>query len=346
MPRVHDFVFDLARAGKKFKEIQETVKTVYRDTALKRTAIYRILRDVKAGKPCCDRRHLNAKKTKRTADVIAAVSTAIKEDRRITIRQLALGCGVSSGTISNILHAELGLVKKSARWVPKLLSEDQKKERVRSCNSFIHMLQKKSLSMLDQIVTMDESAVSFHTPETKKQSKQWLKKGSPGPVKAKVHASRSKQMVLVFFDSKGVIYTNYVPRGTSVSANYILEALGRFLVHFRKKRPDMASGEWFFHWDNAPVHTAAIVQEFIARKGIQMIEHPPYSPDLAPADFFLFPKVKNELAGITMNQETFKKTWEGVLRTIATADFAAAFRSWYRRCSKCIELHGDYVEKS
>jgi hypothetical protein len=39
MPGVHDFVFDLARAGKKFKEIQETVKTVYRDTALKRTAM-------------------------------------------------------------------------------------------------------------------------------------------------------------------------------------------------------------------------------------------------------------------------------------------------------------------
>jgi hypothetical protein len=130
------------------------------------------LRDVKAGKPCGDRRHLNAKKTKRTAEVIAAVSTAIKEDRRITIRQLALGCGVSSRTISNIPHTELGLVKKSARWVPKLLSEDQKKERMRSCNSFIGMLQKKSLSMLDQIVTMDESAVSFHTPETKKQSKQ------------------------------------------------------------------------------------------------------------------------------------------------------------------------------
>ncbi len=63
---------------------------------------------------------------------------------------------------------------------------------------------------------MDESTVSFHTPQTKQQSKQWLVKGAPGPIKAKVHASRSKQMVLCFFDSKGLIYTNYVPKGSMV----------------------------------------------------------------------------------------------------------------------------------
>jgi hypothetical protein len=48
------------------------------------------------------------------------------------------------------------------------------------------------MSMLDNIVTMDESAVSFHMPETKQQSKQWLVKGTPGPIKAKVHATRKK----------------------------------------------------------------------------------------------------------------------------------------------------------
>jgi hypothetical protein len=79
--------------------------------------------------------------------------------------------------------------------------------------------------------------VSFYRPETKQQSKQWLPKGQPGPIKAKVQASRTKQMVLAFFDSKGIIYTNYMPRGTMVNANYIVEALGKFLKIFRKKGP-------------------------------------------------------------------------------------------------------------
>jgi histone-lysine N-methyltransferase SETMAR len=104
-------------------------------------------------------------------------------------------------------------------------------------------------------------------------------------------------MVLAFFDSKGVIYTNYVPWGTTVNGDYIIKALKNFLKALCLKRPDLEHGEWMFHWDNAPVHTAEKVQRFLAKKQIQVIPHPPYSPDLAPADYFLFPTLKRELAG-------------------------------------------------
>jgi hypothetical protein len=65
-----------------------------------------------------------------------------------------------------------------------------------------------------------------------------------------------------------------------VNANYILKALGTFMKHLRKKRLEMVSREWFFHWDNSLVHTAA--------NNISLLQHPPYSPVLAPVDFFLF----------------------------------------------------------
>jgi histone-lysine N-methyltransferase SETMAR len=270
----------------------------------------------------------------------------VEEDRRVTIKSIALANGVSVKTVHDILHKDLGLVKKSARWAPRLLNADQKKERVRTCQKFLAAVQRRSMAMLDNIVTMDESAVSFHTPETKQQSKQWLPKGQPGPIKAKVQASRTKQMVLAFFDAKGIIYTNYAPRGTTVNANYIVEALGKFMKVFRKKRPIMAEGQWFFHWDNALVHTATVVRDWLAARQVQMIDHPPYSPDLAPADFFLFPKLKMQLAGLTLTQDTFKNTWEGVIRTLSKEDFATAFRRWYERCEKCIEIGGNYVEKT
>jgi histone-lysine N-methyltransferase SETMAR len=208
-----------------------------------------------------------------------------------------------------------------ARWVPTLLTEEMKKERVRTSEAFLAMIRRCSKAMLENIVTMDESAVSFHTPETKQQSKQWLKKGEPGLIKAKVHATRAKQMILAFFDA-GLIYTNYVPKGTTVNAKYIVEALGTFLKVLRKKRPVMAAGEWFLHWDNELVHTAATVTVWLAARRVKMIEHLPYSPDLAPADFFLFPKVKKELAGLTLTRESFKKDWEGAVRTLSAADFA------------------------
>jgi histone-lysine N-methyltransferase SETMAR len=51
------------------------------------------------------------------------------------------------------------------------------------------------------------------------------------------------------------------------------------------------------HHDNAPAHTALPVRKFLASKQITVLEHPPYSPDLAPNDFFLLPKIKEILKG-------------------------------------------------
>jgi hypothetical protein len=81
-------------------------------------------------------------------------------------------------------------------------------------------------------------------------------------------------MVLAFFDNKGVIYTNYVPRGATVNRDYIIKALKSFLKTFRLKRPDLEPREWMFHWDNAPVHTAEKVPRFLAKNQIQVIPCP------------------------------------------------------------------------
>jgi len=51
------------------------------------------------------------------------------------------------------------------------------------------------------------------------------------------------------------------------------------------------------HHDNAPAHTALYVREILATKQITVLEHPAFSPDLAPSDFLLFPKIKEILKG-------------------------------------------------
>jgi hypothetical protein len=85
---------------------------------------------------------------------------------------------------------------------------------------------------------------------------------------------------------------------------------------------------------------------WMAANNIQLLQHPPYSSDLTPADFFLFRRVKEELAGIQLSPETIKKAWEGVVRGIAVEEFAIAFRWWLDRCNKCIPVNMGYVEKS
>jgi hypothetical protein len=68
-------------------------------------------------------------------------------------------------------------------------------------------------------------------------------------VKAKVHASRTKQMVIAFFDSKRMVYTNYVPRGKTLNANYVIRTLQKFLKALKAKRPELVPGECFLHWN-------------------------------------------------------------------------------------------------
>jgi hypothetical protein len=64
----------------------------------------------------------------------------------------------------------------------------------------------------------------------------------------------------------------------------------------------------------------------MAAKGIQLLEHLPYLPDLTPADFFLFKRVKEAMEGITMDQEKLKNAWTVVTRNITADDYAMAFR--------------------
>jgi hypothetical protein len=82
---------------------------------------------------------------------------------------------------------------------------------------------------------------------TKRQSMQWLKKGMACLVKAKVITTRTKQMLLTFFDDQGMVYTNYVPKGVTFNVAYILQALWRFLKALQKKRPNLVTREWFLH---------------------------------------------------------------------------------------------------
>ncbi len=347
MTRARDFAAALAKTNHSPKEVHRLVNEAFPDKGLKLRACQLICQKIKAGKTLEemeDKRKFNPVKTKRTENVVELVMSDIEDNRRVTIKTLATRYDMSVSTMHALVTEQLGLAKKSARWIPKLLTDEQKEERVRCSTAFLKLA--RNPQFLNSVITMDESAVSLHTPETKKQSKQWITKGQPGPLKAKVHASRDKQMLMAFFDNEGMVYYNLVPQGTPVNGDYVIDVLGRFLKVFKRKRPEMAKKTWFLHWDNAPVHTARNVRMFLDQNNIQVLEHPPYSPDLAPADYFLFPRMKNDLAGLHMTRDSFRNELERVLRGIAKDDFKTAFQKWIHRHEKCIQVAGGYVEKS
>ncbi|KAG5310861.1 MOS1T transposase, partial [Acromyrmex insinuator] len=97
------------------------------------------------------------------------------------------------------------------------------------------------------------------------------------------------------------------------------------------------------HHDNAPSHMAFIVANYLARSNTPVVPQPPYSPDLAPCDFFLFPRLKRELKGKHWESvENIQKHVTTFLRDIPVEEFQHAFQT---RLRKCIDSGGEYFEE-
>ena len=109
---------------------------------------------------------------------------------------------------------------------------------------------------------------------------------------------------------------------------------------FRRKRPALKLGQWHFHQNNAPVNNSILVTDYLTKMGIKAVPHHPYSPDLAPCDFWLFPKLRS------CRCETIEEMKEAVMKVIDTLtqeDFHMAFQKLLERY-KCIAAGGDYFE--
>ncbi|GFX36378.1 mariner Mos1 transposase [Trichonephila clavipes] len=110
--------------------------------------------------------------------------------------------------------------------------------------------------------------------------------------------SRIKTMLITFFDSHGIIHEKFLPEGTLMNAARHIEILTRFMKRLRRVRTHYAQqGSWFCVHDNAHTTTVKIVKQFLPKKEVVQTEHPPYSSDLNPPDFFLFRRPKLSLKG-------------------------------------------------
>jgi transposase len=87
------------------------------------------------------------------------------------------------------------------------------------------------------------------------------------------------------------------------------------------------------------------VKQFLANKKITVLEHPPYSPDLAPRDFYLFPKIMSVLKGIHLVLvENVKAKTAEILNSLTEHDLRNCFEQWQHRMQLCVNSEGDYFE--
>jgi len=114
---------------------------------------------------------------------IAAVEAIVKENRRLTVNEIAALLDMSHGSAHHIVHDVLQFHKVSARWVPRQLTAELEERRVDACQELLKRFEADCDGFLRRIVTGDEAWVHYYQPQTKKASKEWRHTSSPKPKK-------------------------------------------------------------------------------------------------------------------------------------------------------------------
>lgn len=280
-------------------------------------------------------------------ETIEKVEGILLEDRRITIRELALRVPeVSCSTIDKILSEILGYRKVCARWVPRMLTENHKQQRVDCSRHFLRQYGDKKEELLDSIVTGDETWAFHFTPETKQQSREWRHSTSPKPKKFKQTHSAGKVMATVFWDRKGILLIDFMPPGTTINSDKYCDTLWKLRRAIQnRRRGKLSKGVTLLH-DNARPHVSRQTQDLLKQFGWTVMPHPPYSPDLAPSDYHLFPNLKEHLGGQRFStDDEVKEEVTRYLNGLAANFFDMGIQKLVQRLQKCLDRNGDYVEK-
>ncbi|GFR99849.1 histone-lysine N-methyltransferase SETMAR [Elysia marginata] len=213
---------------------------------------------------------------------ISKVLISLSDDRRKTCQEISTETSMSKTSVFRVLTNKLNK-KKFSKWVPHLLTDEQKESRVNFSRNFLRRFQTEQNDFLGRIITGDETWVFSWDPETKRYSAEWRDFDEPRPEKVRRKQGALKVMHMIFFDMNGVILRWHVPISTTINAQYYKKVLQEKLrPAIRNKRPGLLESGILFHHDNAPVHTARAVTDVLAGYKWELLEHPRYSPDLAP----------------------------------------------------------------
>ena len=166
----------LTKECAKAKEINRRMADVYDDSSPKYSTVAKWSAEFKRGRDSLE----DDPRPGRPADVISQemidrVEKLVLNNRRIKVAELASECGISNGSVYTIIHEHLGMSKVSARWVPRNLNMQDRQQRVEySANPE---------DFHTRLVTGDETWLHHWDLDTKKESMQWKRPGSPPPKK-------------------------------------------------------------------------------------------------------------------------------------------------------------------
>ena len=175
-------------------------------------------------------------------------------DRKLRLREIADTLKISEDSVFTILLKSLGMRKLFSKWVSRLLTPDQKQQRVEDSERCLELFKRGKKDFLRRYVTIDETWIHHCTPDTKKSSAEWTAAGESRSKRPKTQKWAGKVMASVFWDAHGSLCMDYLEKGKTINSGYYIALLDWLSAEIKKKRPQIQKKKALSHQDNAPYH--------------------------------------------------------------------------------------------
>ena len=335
----------MTQLGMRGSAMHRFLLRVHGNSALSQGTVYCWMHNFRNGRgDCCDTLRSGCL-TKLTPQTLGQIRLLLNGDCTLTVQRLSTLTNLGFGTVQKALRKCLDLKKQPARWVPHDLTNVQKQRRVNICDQLLRM-RTRNRDLTNQIITGDESWMLSYDPATKQSTASWLRKSQQRPAKPRVNLRVVRLMLVCFFDAHGIVHREFIPQGLGVGANVYLGIMQHLRRSICRRRPQMwLNNQCFLQHNRAPAHRANLVIQYLCCNHTQVLPHPAYSLDVAPADYWLFARIKKHLKGRRFQDVNELCTQiDTVMNNIAPVEFQHTMSSLIPRWRKVFAAAGEYFE--
>ncbi|CAF0880875.1 unnamed protein product [Rotaria sordida] len=256
-----------------------------------------------------------------TDENIELVREVITNDPHSTYDDIIAETFLSHGTIERIIHDCLQMKKITSQWVPHQLTDEQKQERVKLCRENLAKFRDGSYRLCD-IKTGNETWIYHRQIHRKSTNASWVGEDESPTTIVRRGKFEPKNLFSVFFKSNSPVLIDAVDEGKTMDHNYYIEnCLKPVVKEIWKQRKSAGTKE----------------------QHINIMSHPPYSPDLAPCDYWLNDYIKRNLTD-QPDEKSLARVVSKVMKKIPKEEFKKTFDKLLERMELCINNHGDYFE--